>query len=483
MAALAARPAAAADLSDYRQNTYGPPTRYCDPTRLLTSAGTGALADPWNMQQCADLPVAGNIVGILPGVSVALPTTNSSRIPAFNPRNSGTAGSRIIYVTKFAAVLLPSVESNANRTEFRHNGGAPYITGGVGAGNGAPMIGAYQRSYITFDGFYIDMARAYMREDSGVLRAEDSVGVHFKNFVVKGATLTVASNAVIYRPNNARDTVLSNFRAYNFVNNPTGSATPQPALFSDQYGDQNVLIEHFEIRGIHFGIYFKGTANSATVFNYGTVRYGIVSGAASCFRFNDLDFNNLTTVEYNLCYDVSGEAGLSLSSETSPARNILIHHNTIARVDSANINTQGAFYTRARGISGTNVTIRDNVVDINSGSYGHMVGLAETTVLPNVLNFNGYTKNGATLTWAFNNAQFNSISAWRTATARDMNSSVFSTTPFMNRSSADFRIAAGHAAKTASSTGGELGAFAGPRLPGVDVSGLPPAPTGLRIQP
>ena len=322
-----------------------------------------------------------------------------------------------------------------------------------------------------------------MSEDSGVIRAQDSVGLHFRNFVIKGATLTVASNAVIYRPNNARDTVLSNFRAYNFVNVPTGSLTPQPALFSDQYGDQNVLIEHFEISGIHFGIYFKGTANNATVFNYGTVRYGIVRNAASCFRFNDLDANQLTTVEFNLCYDVSGEAGISLSSETSPARNILIHHNTVARVDSSNMNTQGGIYTRARGISGLNVTIRDNVVDISQGRYGHMVGLAETSVLPNTLNYNGYTKNGSTLTFAFNNVQYDSVSAWRSATGRDMNSLTFSSSPFVNRAAGDFRIAAGHPAKTGSSTGGELGAFAATRPLGVDLSGLPTAPTGLRIQP
>jgi len=76
-----ALPAAALDLSDYRQNTYGPPNHYCNPTRPLSSNGTGTLADPWNMSQCATQPVAGDVVGILPGVSVDLPTTNSAAFP------------------------------------------------------------------------------------------------------------------------------------------------------------------------------------------------------------------------------------------------------------------------------------------------------------------------------------------------------------------------------------------------------------------
>lgn len=482
---IQAAPAAALDLSDYRQNTYGAPTRYCDPARALASNGTGTLADPWNMTQCANNPVAGDVVGIMPGISVRIPRSGSGRIPAFNPRNSGTASRRIIYVTKYPAVGLANVESNGNRTEFRHDGGAPQIINGVGSGTGCPMVGSYFGSYITFDGFYIDMAQAYLAEDSGVLRVENATSIHFRNFVIKGASLTIASNAVIYRPNYARDTVLSNFRAYDFVNNPAGSATPQPALFSDQYGDQNVLIEHFDIRNIAGGIFFKGTANSATVFNYGTIQYGIVSNSQACYRFNDLDPSQLTTVQYNICQDTSGLAGIYLSSETSPARNILIHHNTVARVDSSNPNTHGGFYSRARGMSGNNVVIRDNLVDITAGSYGHVADFAETSTLPNVLNYNGFTKNGSNMTWAYNNTQYNSVGAWRSATGLDANSISLATSPFVDRTNGNYRIVAGHPAKTASSTGGELGAFAGTEIPGVDGSAgpaPPAAPTNLRIQ-
>ena len=476
-------PALGFDSSEYRQNTYGPPRRYCDPARLLTSNGTGTLADPWNMSQCAALPVAGDVVGVLPGVSVRLPTTANDNIPAFNPSNSGTVNNRIVYVTRYAAVALTNVATNASRTELRHNGGAPTIVNGVGGGTGCAAYGANGRNYITFDGFFVDMAQAYMKEDSGVIRPENSTGIHFKNFVIKGAVLTIASNPVVYRPHNAVDTVLSNFRVYDFINDPTGSNTPQAALFSDQYGDQNFLIEHFEITNTQRGIFLKGTTPGPT-FNYGTIRYGIVSNVTSCYQFNDLHPSNLTTLEYNLCYDLTYGAGIYLSSETTAARNILIHHNTVARVNSSNPNTHGGFYSRTNGI-GSNVTIRDNLVDITSGTYGHGVDFGEISGLPATLNYNGYTKNGSTVTFAHNGTAYNSINAWRSATGKDTNSQILSSSPFVNRANGNFRVAAGHAAMTASSTGGQIGAYATSVPIGVDV-GPPPAapvaPTGITIR-
>src|SRR5262245_34763814 len=67
------------DVSEYRQNTYGVPNLYCDPTRALSDDGVGTEEDAYNLAQCAQLPVAGDVVGILPSGanSVRLPTTSS----------------------------------------------------------------------------------------------------------------------------------------------------------------------------------------------------------------------------------------------------------------------------------------------------------------------------------------------------------------------------------------------------------------------
>lgn len=474
-AVLIALPARAFDTSDYRQNTYGAPTRYCDPTRALGTSGVGTLGDPWTLEQAMQLATAGDVVGVLPGVGVTLPAPNGVHIPAFGPTHSGTSTNRIVFVTKYAAVALANVGTNPARTELRHAGTRATAAGQFENGNGGPAFGSYFQSYVTFDGFFVDMAQAQPKGDSGVIRVEEATGVHFRNFEIKGTTTNMQSNPVIYRPQNAMSTVLSNFRAYDFINDTSGSDVPQAALFSDQYGDHDVLLEHFDIRNTERGIFFKGA--TALPFNYGTVRYGVVSDVSSCFQFNALDPTSPTTVEYNLCYDVNWGGGIVLSSETIDAHNILIHHNTVARVNASDPNTQGGIYSRANGI-GANVVLRDNLIDIDSGTFGHVVALGEIAGLPSVLDYNGYTKNGAALSWAWNGAQYGNLTAWQAATARDAHSIVLATSPFVDRAGANFRIANGHPAKTASSTGGEIGAFGGNEIVGVDVSPVGPALDG-----
>jgi hypothetical protein len=485
---LSAVPALAAfDPSEYRQNTYGPPTRYCDPTRALNNPGAGTLSNPWNLDQAMRLAVAGDVVGILPGVSVRLPSTNNDNIATFRPYNSGTASSRIVYVTRFAAVALTDVANNPNRTQLRHDGVRAVATGSSETGSGSAIMGSYGTNYVTFDGFYIDMVDAQPKSDGGVIRPENTIGTHFRNFEIKGTRTNMGTNPVIYRPNNARDTVLSNFRVYDFSNDPSNSNTPQRGLFSDQYGDQNFLIEHFEMRNVERGIFLKGTYNGT--FNYGTIRYGIISQTLECFRFNDLDPVNVTRVEYSLCYDVIPGGigtGLGLTAETSAPRNLLVHHVTIARMQSAGL-INGGLYARRQMSS--NVQFRDNLVELDNGPNGHAVAMAEITTMPQVLDYNGYYKNGSTVTFAFNNVEYNNINTWRSVTGRDQHSQVLTSSPFVDRNSANFRIANGHPAMTMSSTGGQLGAYAGPEVPGVDLgtggggptSSLPPAPTNLRI--
>lgn len=473
---------AAFDSSDYRQNTYGPPNHYCDPARALNNPGAGTLSDPWNMSQAAALVVPGDVVGFLPGVG-RLPRSGSVRIPAFDARNSGTPTQRIVYVTKYAAVALPNVATNPNRTEMRHDGTPSVAQGQNDLGTGCPIYGSYFRSYVTFDGFFTDMAEAQPYTDSGVIRIENATGVHIKNFEIKGTRTNMQSNPIIYRPQGARDTVLSNFRVYDFFNDRTGSTTPQDGLFSDQYGDQNFLIEHFEIRNTQGGIFLKGSADGPTGtnnFNYGTIRYGIVQGNNSCFRFHALNPTQTTRVEYNLCIDAIGSAtavgmGLYISSELIPTDALLAHHNTIARFDSQSASSAGGIGSDRNGF-GSNVIIRDNLVDINNGPHTHGVDFGAISSLPTTLNNNGYTKNGGALTWAFNGAEYNSLGAWQSVTSRDLNSQVLSGTLFVNRAGGDFHISAGHPAKTASSTGGELGAYAGTEVVGVDVGqgGNPP---------
>lgn len=464
------------DSSEYRQNTYGAPDYYCDCTRSLASNGTGALGDPWNLEQAMANAVAGDVVGFLPvgaGTPVDMDAPSASgysEIPAFQPANSGTGtanGNRIIFVTKYAATALTkaTIGSNQNRTELRHAGTAAVASGPSESGTGGACYGAHTRNYITYDGFYVDMAEAEIRSDAGVLAAQACTGIHFRNFVIKGTTTNCQSNAIIYRPEEAVDTVLSNFRAYDFSNDPVNSDTPQSGLFSDQYGDRNFMIEHFEIDNIDMGIFLKGSGFSGNL-NYGTIQYGIISNSASFCRFNALHATETTTVQHVLMYNSTGDRPKSISPDgivfdvigAGQLRNLTIDHCTIAKIDGTDANCNGALNTEDNTIS-SGVVITNSIFDIDNGSFGNQISFL--TTLPDTLNYNFYYKNGGTETYVYNGSSYNTFANWQAAiSGRDANSAEGASSPFNDRTNDDYTINTGHAAYTMSSTSGQVGCYA-----------------------
>lgn len=468
------------DSSEYRKFTYGVPTHYCDCTRSLSSNGAGTLANAWNLMQASVLCAPGNIIGFLPvgaNTPAALPAPTSVHIPAFDPRDSGTSDTnRIIFVTKHAAVALSDVANNSLRSELRHSGTRAVSNGTGETGTGGALYGSYFRNYLTYDGFFTNMEFAQPAEDSGVIRTEYATGVHFKNFEIKGTTTNIFSNPILYRPQGVSGTILSNFRAYDFVNDQTGTLG-QEALFSDQYGDENFLIEHFEIRNIENGLFLKGSAlGSYTMRCYGTIQYGIVQDSQSCYQINDCHPNsaNITTVRYCVAHGVPGysnndRGAFSFSQETNPAVNILVHNITLANIQA--ISGASGFYAGSQGFgtAPNNVIVRDSLVDMDSGASGELLSYGGVNSVPQTQDYNAYYKNGSSFTGSFNNVGGLSFAAWKAATGKETNGIFLTSSPFVDRANNNYRIVNGHQAKTSSSTGGEVGAYATTEIIGVDV--------------
>lgn len=459
------------DTSAYRTNTYGAPTHYCDLTRSLASSGAGTLGDPWNGTQCQTQPVCGNRVGLLPvnegagGTPVDLPVAGKDyQEQAFHPSvTTCTSGTQLIYATKVAAITLVNLSSissstiatNGNRTEIRTDGVAE--SGGV-CTTGRAVYGSFENHHVIYDGLFVDMAEAAICSDQGVISARSDVGVtitgvQFKNFVIKGAATTMDSNPVMYRPGGTLDTVLTNFAVYDFTN--TGS---QRALFSDQYGDRNYLIEKFLISNTERGIFPKGTATteSTTRFNYGTIQFGTLVSMESCFRYNDFDATNLSTLQYVLCQSPTAE-GVALLNLTSAQRNLLVQYITVANT-TCTANSPGPLYLKSAA-STSNVTFSNNLFDYQNTAFCKGVYATETAIIA-TLNYNGYYRGAGTVNWNFNASNYTTIADWRTATSQEANSQVLASDPFTNRAGGVFTIIAGSAALTASSTGGQIGAYA-----------------------
>lgn len=453
------------DTSAYRQNTYGPPTHYCDPTRSLASAGAGTLGDPWNLDQAAANAVGGNVVGVLPGVGVVLTSTDNDNIATFRPANSGTLGNRIVFVTKYAAIALANVDSNVLRTQLRHDGIPEVACTAPGPETGSAIYGCYNTSYCTFDGFFVDMASAEPKSDSGVIHEEGGTGNHFLNWVVKGKTTNMHSNAVIYRPQQCTDSVLRNWRVTGFHN--TGACATQEGLFCDTYGWQNGTIEYFEYSDGDTGVFLKGTA-PGPIFNYGRIRYGKIFDVDQAMRFNDLDATGLTEVDHNLIYNFRA-TGIVLSAETTSTRNLHAHHNTVANGAATGGGANGPLYIADDNgaLGAANVEIEDNIFDWANASVGRAVEAGEhVESMPSPLNYNYYYRGGTTVQWSYNGTDYSTMANWRTATSREANSQVAGSEWANNRAGDDYTVAAGSAALTASNTGGEVGAYEGSEVPG-----------------
>ena len=472
---LGAAPSWAADLSQYRTATYGTPTHYCDLSLSIAApSGSGTSLDPWNATRCMTEPVAGNVVGIKAGVSAILTGPSSRTGAAFTPTHSGDPGNPIVYVCEYAAIGLTysTLDSNANRCEFRHNGVAN--VGATEGANSGAMIGANTINYVTFDGFYINMANAHMRVDSGVINCWSTTDITFKNFVIKGEITDMDSNVVIYRPEGCTRTTLSNFRVSGFSNEPVSGTLNQQGLFSDQYGDEDFLIEKFLIEfptttKVPGGIYLKGSAVSNTMYNYGTVRYGIIKNTGACLQFNALHATNVSEYHHIICETQRQDSAVYFSAETINVRNITLHHLTVAKGDSASLNYQGCISTKSSssfGI-GSAVNIRDSICGSDAGSNGFEFYTHSGS--PNQLDYIGHYKNGSTLHW-YNGTQYDSLGAWQTATVFEDNSLVVTSSPFIDWTNGNYNLSVGHAWLTASSTGGELGAMEGSTDPGPDTN-------------
>lgn len=497
------------DTSEYRQDTYGStPDYYCDVTRSLASSGAGTLGDPYNLNQAMGV-AGGSLVWCLPvgsGTPVQLAAPASANTPAFNVTNSGvSAANPTVFVTKYAASYLvatggkSNIGTDQNRTELRHAGAAATIDAGGAGGTsdtGGPIIGANGKNHIVFDGFYIDIDECEIREDSGVIRTQGTTGIKCRNFAIKGKTVGVASNCVIYRPGNTVDDELSNFYVWGFKNSATAggntSATPQPALFSDQYGSQNFLIEHFDIDDCDRGIFCKGSAafDLPNVLNYGTIRYGRITRTSYPVAFNAMA-TTVSNVSYCLFADTWERltepdfAGDGIQFDTiSPTqiRNVNFDHITMAKVENTG-NTTGAFVIGSGGAAAepNGIKLTNSILDIDTGSNVFLISVPNTNDLE-TCNYNYYRRpNGILFSRNGSNRTF---AQWQSDSGLDTNSDgTTNTDPFNNRASDDYTINTSHAAYTMSSTGGQVGCYATTETVGVEYTGASPGGSGAVFGP
>lgn len=192
-----------------------------------------------NSPNPAEAAQPGDTVVVLAGTYVANQMGNERYLPAWNPTNSGTPGNPIVFQADGEVVLQS----------------AP------GAGRG-PVIGAFQRSYITWDGFFVDEPNIETTADTGPVVIWDSDNVILQNLEIRGKTADWIDNHNAIRLEFATNSILRGNRIYG-IRRVGGINRNAAAIMT--YDSNNILIEANEIFDSYDAIYIKNQNNNFVV--------------------------------------------------------------------------------------------------------------------------------------------------------------------------------------------------------------------------
>jgi len=266
-----------------------------NPNASDSNAGT-SLSLPWSTIKKAALTMAaGDTTFVRGGTYLQTRTgavpTNDRFCSALETTNSGTASQPIVFKTYGTDSVIIKYSSSET-------------------GHG-PLIGAYQRTYIVWDGFIVQETAANYQSDTGPVVIAYANGSAIKNCDIRCAVVNYLDNHNGIRIEQIDNCLVSNNRIRGIGNG--GFEHNHAAIMT--YAMDHSIIEHNEINNCFTGIYIKGgpLLNDHTV-----VRYNLVHDCQVSIR---MSFAINTKVYQNVIRD-----GLLYDSPTSGATTVGIEY-------------------------------------------------------------------------------------------------------------------------------------------------------------
>jgi parallel beta-helix repeat protein len=424
-------------------------------TRPWRSLGRALWGGPsWQFQVPAQAAQPGDVV-LVSGGTQSTPASGERYAPAFNAVNNGTAAN-------------PITIRAVGRVELRNT---------PGSGQG-PVIGAYERDYIHWQGFVLNENNSEVHADTGLAVVFLSQGIVIDGCEIIGINQTYGDNHNGVRLEQADDIAVRNCLITGITGNvPGGDIYHHNNAGVMLYGGRNVVIENNEISNCGAGVFPKGSDN------YGiTIRYNLIRNCSKGIR----NTYSHATLGVNRAYQnvivnqVRADGmGVQLAEFT---HNWTVVNNTIVNFDNGVYmywNNPGNAVNTMR--FGSNLTY-NTTTPINAWEWG-------SATLPTV-GRNFY--HGATQ-WALQGRTFNSLAAWLVVAPLD-GGWVTGNPMFVDAANGNYRLAAGSPAATVGrdvlGLSGVVGATipAGAYITGNEVIGrnigpTPNPPTNVTVGP
>jgi hypothetical protein len=405
----------------------------------------------------------GDIVIVAAGTYDQAASGGTRYDPLYNPANSGTAGNQITFRADGRVTLRSTTYPG-------------------------PVIGAYSRSYITWEGFYIDEDFTLSREDTGPVTVVSGNNNVIQGIEINGASVNFSPDTENHngiRVEGANHTQLRNNLIYGI--RTAGSLHHNHAAIM-LYDTNDSIIENNEIHTSGSGIFVKGIHSGRTQ-TRNIIRYNVLHSLPKAVILLGSDSSRIYQNVFRNNY-----AGVSIyaigTGTTDHSINDVIANNTF-------YDNENAIYFEGVN-SWQNLRVFNNII-ANSGLYA-IVAEDGFTSNPGSSQFehNLYFANAAHAGFSSNYT----LATWRSTFGKDAVTpqSISADPRFMNPGGNDFRLGAGSAAVSlgvdildvnrngsasdlivagAYLTGTEvIGRTSGPMTPPVPA---PAAPTNVRV--
>ena len=292
-------------------------------------------------------------------------------------------------------------------------------------------MGAYQKNYIIWDGFYIDEDNVITTADTGPVTLWYSDYCQIINCEIKGNNARwTADNHNGIRVELSRNTVIRNNKIYGVHSSNGNSGSNDSCIMV--YDSSDLIIENNDLSDAGWVVYLKGYRNLGINNSGHIVRNNVFHDAGGALRmFVTWD----AKIYHNIFRNISGAVVNIADYSPGYPRNLDIVNNTIYN--------SGYAFNPAISANQTGIRLYNNIVfNSNRAIWSEQLTVANASN-KSIIDFrhNNYYNSGLHAQIIGGNF---SLSTWQSATGQDMvTPATLSTDPrFANVSQNDFRLAA-----------------------------------------